>query len=286
MNRTRTKNKSMYYKKDEQIDHCSSAEMFTMKLLMTIHEADNVEGINVVIETATAVAYKLLNVGRVHVIMIKKDFDGKLMTSDSFEPEIDPSRGIAAVVAVTGKTLLFNDAKNDCRFKSGNDRVNNLMCVAIKSNMGEVIGVITVFNKNTDIGSTENFTGTDEFLLETIALNASVALFKSSVYQQTLREKRKFSALVHILRARTEPGCLDNILKHTVEIVCQLFNSNMVSIYLVDHVTNEAVICASNDMLIEGYTVNFGQVKKKFLWLLDSRMLFWFFGNCYITHVD
>ena len=236
-----------------------------MKLLMAIHDAVSVDGGNQsVIDHTKSVTYKLLHVERVHIIMITRDIDGKLMTSDSFQPEIDPSRGIAAVVAATGRSACINDAQSDCRFNNigqGNKfRTVNLMCSAIKSTSGEVIGVISAFNK-TNINSCrdcELFDKKDERLLETVALNASVALNKSSLYEQTSREKKRFSALVPILRARSCGKPLDEILKSTVDVVCQLLNTDLVSIYLVDHVTHEAVICASNDGL-EGYTVSFGQ---------------------------
>ena len=72
--------------------------------------------------------------------MITRDIDGKLMTSDSFQPEIDPSRGVAAVVAATGRSACINDAQSDCRFnilEQGKKFVTvNLICSAIKSTAG------------------------------------------------------------------------------------------------------------------------------------------------------
>ena len=244
--------------------NCES-DFETVNLLMAIHEAVGIDGGNQsVIDHTISVTYKLLHVERVHIIMITRDIDGKLMTSDSFQPEIDPSRGVAAVVAATGRSACINDAQSDCRFnilEQGKKFVTvNLICSAIKSTAGEVIGVISAFNKNNINGCSdcEYFDKKDEQLLELIALNSSVALSKASLYEQTSREKKRFSALVPVLKARSCGKPLDEILKSTVDVICQLLNTDLVSIYLVDHVTHEAVICASKDGL-EGYTVSFGQ---------------------------
>ena len=230
-------------------------DLTTAKLLL-IHEAVGVENSRQkVIDNTISAAYKLLPVEIVNLVMITRDTDGQLLTSDSFQPEIDHSRGIAAVVAATGRTYSSNDIVTDDRYPMG---YSNVMCAAVKSDNGEVIGVITVFNKTNGQGGISPFNHDDQSLLESITSNASVALFKSSLYEESLREKRKYAALVPVIRARTCPHSLDIILREIVMVVCQLLSSDSVSIFLVDHENREAIICASSGNL-DGYTVAFGQ---------------------------
>jgi dual 3',5'-cyclic-AMP and -GMP phosphodiesterase 11 len=252
------------YDKDDFLTQPSIDEVLdTMaEAFVTIHESVGSEcGHQAVIDATIAVAYKLLRVERVHVIMIKRDGDGKLMTLDSFQPEADHSRGIAAVAASTGRTVYVNDLKNDKRFLSfTGDRgiiYANVICSALKSSSGEVIGVITCFDKKHE-GLISAFNRDDESLLESIAVNASVALKKSSLFEECSREKRRYAALIPVIRARSCSTPLDMVLKEIVYLVGQLLETDSVSIFLVDHENREAVICASSNGLA-GYTVAFGQ---------------------------
>lgn len=229
---------------------------------VTIYESVGSEcGHQAVIDATISVSYKLLQVERVHVLMIKRDQDGKLMTLDSFQPEADQSRGIAAVAASTGRTVCVNDLKNDKRFISFTGEKGaayaNVICSALKSSCGEVIGVITCFDKKVK-GVISAFNRDDESLLESIAVNASVALTKSSLFEDCSREKKRYAALIPVIRARSCSTPLDVVLKEIVYLVGQLLETDSVSIFLVDHENNEAMICASSNGLV-GYTVAFGQ---------------------------
>ena len=260
--RTRTRNKEKKNELESTREY--TTDLKTVNLLMTIHEAVSKEGGNQsVLDHTIHVTYKLLPVERVHIIMIARDADDKLMTSDCFQYEADLSRGVAASVATTGRTACINEAEQDSKSLRPGEKpkipFKNLICAAIKSSTGEVIGVITAFDKSDKNDSRSvPFNHCDECLLEIIATNMGVALNKAAVYEQTSREKRRYSALVPVLRARSCEKPLNEILRKTVDVVCQLLNSELVSIYLVDHATQEAVICASKDGL-EGYTVSFGQ---------------------------
>jgi GAF domain len=151
---------------------------------MTIHEAVSTEGGNQsVLDHTIHVTYKLLPVERVHIIMITRGADDKLMTNECFQNESDLSRGIAASVVATGRTACFNDADQDSKSSGAGDKSKipliNLICAAIKSSTGEVIGVITAFNKSDKCDSRSvPFNHCDECLLEIIATNMGVALNK------------------------------------------------------------------------------------------------------------
>ena len=126
-------------------------DMKTAKLLM-IHEAiGKDDSYQMVIENTKAAASTLLRAERVNLVMITRDIDGRLMTSDSFQPGVGNNYRIEAIVAATGKTVCSNDANNDGTFviypTEKKDEKSNCLCAAIKSQQGEVIGVITAFTK-------------------------------------------------------------------------------------------------------------------------------------------
>lgn len=240
-----------------------STDLATINLLMTIHETVSEEGGNQsVLDHTIQVVYKILAVERVHILIGKRDNNYRLIPGEHFQGDTDPSRGIAASVAATGQTLYVNNFSMDTKWsptdQCGESSAENIICAAVKSRNGDLIGVITAINKRNSGRTTTAFNDNDKSLLEIVALNAGVALSKAALYEQTCREKRRYSALVPVLRARSCDKPLDEILRRTVDVVGQLLNSDLVSIYLVDHESQEAIICASQDGL-EGYTVAFGQ---------------------------
>ena len=119
-----------------------------------------------VIDNTIAAAYILLRVENVTLVMIRRDEEGKLMTSDSFEPGIDRSRGVAAVVAATGRTLrsnMTNEYGDFVTFPGEKKEAElNVLCAAVRSHCGEVIGVITVLNKSDATGAICPFHEDDE----------------------------------------------------------------------------------------------------------------------------
>ena len=242
--------------------NCACLDLTTEKLLM-IHDAVGKEyGHQMVIDNTIAAAYILLRVENVTLVMIKRDEEGKLMTSDSFEPGIDCSRGVAAVVAATGRTLrsnMTNEYGDFVTFPGERKEAQlNVLCAAARSNCGEIIGVITVLNKSDATGAICPFHKDDEAILESITSNMAVAITKVAVYEQEIREKRRYCALIPVIRARSSSEPLVIILREIVQVVCQLLFCDSVAIFLVDDDSREAVICASNSQL-DGYTVAFGQ---------------------------
>lgn len=228
-----------------------------------IHEAAGKEyGYQMVIESTFNAAYMLLHVRHVTLVMIKRDEEGKLMTSDSFEPGIDHNRGIAAVVAATGRTLRSNITNEVGSFAilpcENKKMLPNILCAAVKSSSGEVIGVLTAFDRSNAEGTICPFHKDDEALIESITANTGLALVKAAIYEQECREKKRFGALIPVIRARTCSEPLLIILKEMVQVVSQLLRCDAVAIFLVDHDSREATICASNSK-IEGFTVAFGK---------------------------
>ena len=283
-NRQRIRNESSGLIADdnvtEQNEDASDAGIETRcsQYLLGIHDSIAAEGgTQSLIDRTILATHKLLPVEQVHIVMINGENSRALKNGD-FETENDPSRGVAAFVVDTGKLICINSPENDFRFNSKIDQrlgfnTSNLMCAPVIIGK-DVVGVIIVINKlshetedcvprgyrrNAGFGPVfKDFTYVDENVLRTISSHFGVALNKSNYYEHTTREKRRLSALLPIIRTRSSDEPLGNILKIAIDAVCQLLSTQIVSIYLVDQVRREAVICASKDGL-EGFTMPFGK---------------------------
>jgi dual 3',5'-cyclic-AMP and -GMP phosphodiesterase 11 len=221
------------------LDEESSCVQKTPKLLLEIHEAGGQEdGNQAVFDKTISVIIDLLRVNSVDITMTSRNAAGGIMISNKYSSK----RKIMIYVATTGRTLCMNDSDGN---KSKPEKATtNLMYTAVKFDQ-EVIGLITVSRNNTDKMS--YFSESDEHSLEAIALTLGSALERSRSLQVMLKEKRRYEALIAIVRAQASGQTLEEILKGTVPVVCELLGCDLASLYLVDHVKKEAVVFASND---------------------------------------
>ena len=88
----------------------------------------------------------------------------------------DASLGIAGNVVLTGNTINVGDAYGDPRFYGGIDgqtgyRTHNVLAVAVRNQMGEIIGAFEALNKR--FGS---FSTRDEESLAALASHAAIAI--------------------------------------------------------------------------------------------------------------
>src|SRR5580700_1363404 len=88
----------------------------------------------------------------------------------------DASKGIAGNVVLTGDTINVRDAYKDRRFYDGIDgqtgyRTRNVLAVAVRNQMGEIIGAFEALNKRFGAFSTR-----DEESLAALASHAAIAI--------------------------------------------------------------------------------------------------------------
>lgn len=112
---------------------------------------------------------------------------------DSQEIRFPAGKGLAGFVAQTGESINIKDAYNDKRFNSEVDKktgykTKTILCLPIKNNNKEIIGVFQVLNKNKGY-----FTKSDEDLLSAIGGSASIALENAQLFaeQQKLYKEQK-----------------------------------------------------------------------------------------------
>jgi dual 3',5'-cyclic-AMP and -GMP phosphodiesterase 11 len=223
----------------KELNESSKSVHINTKLLLEIHEAGGQEGgSQVVFDKAISVIYNLLNANSVDITMTTRNAAGQPMISQKYSS----SRKIMVDVTTTGRTLCINDP-NDSTPKSEKAK-SNLIYTAVKFGQ-EVIGLITVSRDNEEKMS--HFSEEDEHTLEAIASTLGSALDRSKCFQVMLKEKRRYEALIAIVRAQASGQTLDEILKGTVPVICALFGCDLASLYLVNNVKKEALVFASND---------------------------------------
>ena len=106
--------------------------------------------------------------------------------------------GIAGTVAETGETINIPDAYQDRRFNPEFDRrtgfrTRSILCMPMRTRMGDIIGVVQVLNKREGV-----FTEDDEELLAALASQAAVAWDNAQLYEE---QRRAFDAVVTGLNA-------------------------------------------------------------------------------------
>jgi len=106
--------------------------------------------------------------------------------------------GIAGLVAITGRTLNINDAYADPRFDRSTDEKTGyhtrcILCVPVKNQAGEVLGVIQVINKK-DAGFSES----DADHLKALSSSVAISLENAMLFQD---QHRQFKSILEVMAA-------------------------------------------------------------------------------------
>ena len=105
---------------------------------------------------------------------------------ESMEIRVPIGVGIAGHVAMTGETINIEDAYADPRFNPDIDkrsgfRTRSILCMPLRNDAGEVMGVMQVLNKLSGV-----FTEEDERLLNALGSQISISLENSRLYERVL----------------------------------------------------------------------------------------------------
>jgi adenylate cyclase len=100
------------------------------------------------------------------------------------EIRVPRGMGIAGHVAVTGETVNIRDAYQDPRFNPEVDRrtgyrTKTILCMPLKNDQGEIIGVMQVLNKKDGV-----FTDEDERMLGALGSQTAIALENSRLFEE------------------------------------------------------------------------------------------------------
>ncbi|MBN2507091.1 MAG: GAF domain-containing protein [Verrucomicrobia bacterium] len=136
--------------------------------------------------------------------------------------------GITGWVVRTGQAARVGDVRADPRYVMVRPEVRSEMAVPLGMH-GDVSGVI-----NVDSERAEAFSEEDLELLTELARQASRVIQNTWLYEQLRRKARLFESLVSVGQAISSTVGLDDVLGVITREACQLMNSRMCSLFLVD----------------------------------------------------
>lgn len=103
---------------------------------------------------------------------------------ESMEIRVPLGVGIAGHVAMTGETINIEDAYNDPRFnpevdKRSGFRTRSMLCMPLRNDCGDIMGVMQVLNKTAGVFNEE-----DERLLNALGSQISISLQNSRLFEE------------------------------------------------------------------------------------------------------
>ena len=151
-------------------------------------------------------------------------------------------QGIAGSVFTSGRGEIIPDAYADPRFNRWVDtetgyRTRNLLCVPIRNNRNEVIGVTQALNKRTGEFDTE-----DQQALEALASQAAAALENARMFERVERSQREEALLLDVVSSITSEIKLDPLLEKILAAATLLLGADRGALFLYDVASNVAKI--------------------------------------------
>jgi adenylate cyclase len=148
-------------------------------------------------------------------------------------------QGIAGSVFTSGRGEIIPDAYADPRFNRWVDtetgyRTRNLLCVPIRNNRNEVIGVTQALNKRAG-----EFDVEDMQALEALASQAAAALENARMFERVERSQREEALLLDVVSLITSEIKLDPLLEKILAAATQLLGADRGSLFLYDASSNE-----------------------------------------------
>jgi len=157
--------------------------------------------------------------------------------------------GIAGMVASSGETMNIRDAYDDDRFnrevdKKSGYRTKSILCLAIKEDEGDTVGVIQVINKEEG----DFFDGRDEETLKSLGDVVARAIHRCQVnmrQEQELQQQEELQLydMDHeaenrlnsiLMYGAKKSSTLDGILDKMCNHACTFMNADRASIFLYD----------------------------------------------------
>jgi signal transduction histidine kinase len=150
------------------------------------------------------------------------------LPADAANLKLRVGEGITGWVARTGKPARVADVQRDPRYIMLRLEVRSELAVPLEVN-GEVRGVI-----NVDSDRSDAFTADDQDLLATLALQAAKVVHNTWLYEQLRLKARLFESLASISQIINSTINLDDALNVITREACQLMQSKLCSLLLLD----------------------------------------------------
>lgn len=148
-------------------------------------------------------------------------------------------QGIAGSVFTSGRGEIIPDAYADSRFNRWVDtetgyRTRNLLCVPIRNNRNEVIGVTQALNKRAGEFDTEDLQA-----LEALSSQAAAALENARMFEKVERSQREEALLLDVVSSIASEIKLDPLLENILAAATQLLGADRGSLFLYDAASHE-----------------------------------------------
>lgn len=158
--------------------------------------------------------------------------------SQSLEIRILANSGIAGHVFQTGESLLVDDAYADPRFNSTVDqrtgyKTRNIVCVPVRTPLGQIIGVMQNINKHDG-----NFTTDDVALLEEMTSQATVFLQSLQSIEEIEQVRAKELAFLSMISEISSEVDLTRLLQRVVAETVRMFEAERATIFIHDKATD------------------------------------------------
>eukprot|EP01036_Dinobryon_divergens_P027418 gene27418-36190_t len=165
-------------------------------------------------------------------------------------------QGIAGTVAATGETVNIVDAYSDPRFNSSADkasgyRTTTILCMPIRTGDNSIVGVLQAINKRG-----VPFGNIDEEVMESLAIQAGIALQNANLYRHAESARDKFRSLLDIIRAMQGEMGVNSLIFTITQRTTKVVDADRCTLYLVDNVN----IKISMDQGIAGMVATSGQI--------------------------
>lgn len=148
--------------------------------------------------------------------------------------------GITGWVARTGKAARVGKVTEDSRYVSVRSHVHSELAVPLVVE-GEIRGVL-----NVDSDREHAFSADDQDLLEELAVQAAKVIHNTWLYEQLRLKARLFETLVSVGQAINSTLNLNDALTVITREACQLMETKMCSLHMVDETGNWLELRASS----------------------------------------
>jgi len=136
--------------------------------------------------------------------------------------------GITGWVARSGKPARIGDVSKDPRYILLREKVRSELAVPLEVN-GEIRGVL-----NVDSDRKDAFSEDDEQLLQELSIQAANVIHNTWLYEQIRLKAQLFETLVSVGQTINSTLNLDDALKVITREACELMNTKMCSLMLLD----------------------------------------------------
>jgi adenylate cyclase len=163
--------------------------MRTSEILLDVMRAVSSElQIDQLLQKVVAKTSEVMNADRCTLFLVHRK-SGELWSrvaqgANMSEIRVPRGIGIAGHVALTGQTVNIKDAYKDPRFNPEVDRktgyrTHTILCMPLRNETGEIIGVMQVLNKKDGV-----FTEEDEQFLDALGSQTAIALENSRLFEE------------------------------------------------------------------------------------------------------